>query len=112
MAPIFLEEVDIEKVLVFHKISFVEKNCKYFIGYLYNDAITYYAITPLHIILPKTSAYVKSCDRQTKWMYFLIADDDVLQKYNTIWDKVSANIKKGFGRKPVDKFFENQNKIS
>ena len=45
-------------------------------------------------MLPKTSTYVKSCDGQTKWMYFLIEDDDLLEKWNTIWDKVSADIKK------------------
>ena len=27
-------------------------------------------------------------------MYFLIKDDDLLEKYKTIWDKVNANIKK------------------
>ena len=52
-------------------------------------------------MLPKTSAYVKSYDRQTKWMYFLIEDDDLLEKYNTIWDKVSSDIKKEFNSKPV-----------
>ena len=26
-------------------------------------------------------------------MYFLIEDDDLLEKYNNIWDKVSADIK-------------------
>ena len=45
-------------------------------------------------MLPKTNAYVKSYDGQTKWMYFLIEDDGLLEKYNTIWDKVSADIKK------------------
>ena len=35
--PISLKDVDIEKVLVSNKISFGEKNYKYFIGYLYND---------------------------------------------------------------------------
>ena len=30
------------------------------------------------------SAYVKSYDVQTKWMYILIEDDDLLEKYNTI----------------------------
>ena len=45
-------------------------------------------------MLPKTSAYVKGYGGQTKWMYFLIEDDDLLEKYNTIWDKVSADIKK------------------
>ena len=27
-------------------------------------------------------------------MYFLIEDNDVLNKYSNIWDKVSADIKK------------------
>ena len=37
---------------------------------------------------------VKSYDEQTKWIYFLIEDDDLLENYNTIWDQVSADIKK------------------
>ena len=45
-------------------------------------------------MLLKTSAYVKSYDGQTKWSYFSIEDDELLEKYNTIWDKVSADIKK------------------
>ena len=60
--PILLKDVDIEKVLVPNKISFGEKNHKYFIIYLYNDN----KVKPLHIMFSKTSAYVKSCDRQTK----------------------------------------------
>ena len=31
-------------------------------------------------MLPKTSAYVKSYDGQTKWMYFLSEDDDLIRK--------------------------------
>ena len=49
----------------------------------------------------KTSDYVKSYDGQTKWMYFLIENDDLLEKYNAIWDKVSADIKKEFDSEPV-----------
>ena len=45
-------------------------------------------------MLPKIRAYVKSYDGRTKWIYFLIEDDDLLEKYNTIWDKVSGDIKK------------------
>ena len=33
-------------------------------------------------------------------MYFLIEDDDLLEKH-TIWDKVSADIKKEFDSEPV-----------
>ena len=81
----FKKDIDIEKVLVSNKISSVEKNYEYFIGYLYND----HKVNPLHITLPKTSAYGKSYDRQTKWMYFLIEDDDLLEKYN-IFGRKSA----------------------
>ena len=53
-------------------------------------------------MLPKTKACVKkSYDRQTKWMYFLIEEDDLLEKYNTIWDKVSADTKKERDSEPV-----------
>ena len=34
-------------------------------------------------------------------MYFLIEDCDLLKKYNTIWDKVSADMKKEFYSEPV-----------
>ena len=82
-------DVDIEKVLVSNKTCFGEKSYKYFIGYLHNNN----KVKPLHM-LPKTSTYVKSYDGKTKWMYFLIEDDDLSNKYNTIWEKVSADIKK------------------
>ena len=52
-------------------------------------------------MLPETSTYVKSYIRQTKWMYFLTEDDELLEQYNTIWDKVSAGIKKEFDSEPV-----------
>ena len=82
--------VGTEKVLVSNKISFGEKYYNYLIGYLYNN----HKVKPLHMMFPKTSAYIKSYDGQTKWMRFLIEDDDLLEKYNTLWDKVSADIKK------------------
>ena len=54
-------DADIEKALVSNNISFGEKNYKYFIGYLYNDN----KVRLLHIMLPKTSAYLKIYDGQT-----------------------------------------------
>ena len=88
-SQISLKDVDTEKILVFNKSSSGEKKTN-FIGCLYND----HKVKPLHIMLPKTSAYVKSYDGQTKWMYFLTEDDDLLEKYNTSWDKLNADIKK------------------
>ena len=46
------------EVLVSENIYFGEKSNKYLIGYLYNDD----KVKPLHIMLPKTRAYVKSYD--------------------------------------------------
>ena len=56
--PIFLRDVDIKKALVTNKISFGGKNYKYFIGYLYDN----HKVKPLHIMLPKSTTYVKSFD--------------------------------------------------
>ena len=64
---------------------------------MYNDD----KANPLNIMLPKIRAYVKSYGGQTKWMYFLIEDDDLLEKQNTIWDNVSADLKKEFDSDPV-----------
>ena len=66
-------DFDIEKVLVSKKISFGEKNYKDFIGCLCDN----HKVKPLHIIFPKTTSYVKPYDGQTKWMYFLIENDDL-----------------------------------
>ena len=44
-------------------------------------------------------------------VFFLTEDDNLLRKYNTIWDTVSSDVKKKFDGEPVyNIFFENQNK--
>ena len=78
-------------------ISPGEKNYKYLIGYKYDD----YKIKPLHIMLSKMSTFAKSYDGETLWMKFLIKDDDLLKKYNYIWNKVSNNTKKQFDCEPT-----------
>ena len=95
MRLLLLRYVDIGKVLVSSKISFGRKNYKYFVGYLYNGN----KIEPLNIMLPKINTYVKVYDGQTKWIYFLNEDDDLLEKYNTVYDKVMADIQKEFDSK-------------
>ena len=60
-----------------------------------------YKVRALHIMLPKTSVCVKSYDGQFKLMYFLIEDYDLFEKYNTVWDKFSADIRKEYNSEPV-----------
>ena len=64
----------------------------------------YYEVKPLHVMLPRPSSYVKRYDAETKWLHFLIKDDDLLERRNNIWDKVSADIKKEFNSELVKKF--------
>ena len=64
---------------------------------MYNDN----KFKSLHIIIPETSAYVKSYDGQTKWTYFLIENDDLLERFKTISNRVSTNIYKKIDSEPV-----------
>ena len=77
---------------------------------MYND----HKVKSLHIMVPKASAYVKSYNGQTTWMHILIENDDLVEKYNTIWDKVGADIKKNLiaSLSTKNNFFEKHNKIS
>ena len=45
-------------------------------------------------MFPKLSAYVKIYNIETEWIYFFIEDDQLLETYNGIWNKVSNSIKK------------------
>ena len=59
-------------------------------------------------MLPKTRAYDKSYDGQIKWMFFVIEDDDLFEKYHAIWDKVNADItKKMIANLSITKIFKN-----
>ena len=54
-----------------------------------------------YIMLPKTSAYVRRYDGETEWMHFYTQNNESLEKYNDIWEKVGASIKKEFDREPA-----------
>ena len=71
-------------------VSSGENYYVYFIGCKDNG----YEIKISGIMLPKTSAYVKKYDGETKWMTFLIRDDNLMKKHNDIWNKVTNSIKK------------------
>ena len=42
----------------------------------------------LCIILPQMTGYMKYFENREKNMSFVIKDDDVLDKYNEIWEKI------------------------
>ena len=56
---------------------------------------------PLCIILPKVNAYTKYFENGGKNMSFVIKDDDVLDKYNRIWDEIKETLNIKFHSMPV-----------
>ena len=82
--PISIYNVDINKIIVFNKVSFGKNGFKYFI--VYKDGKK---VRPLYVMLPNLRAYRKDFDL-TKYMSFLIKNDELLEN----WDKVSNTIKK------------------
>ena len=82
-------------MVVSNKASFGKKRFNYSIGY--RDAKK---IRPLGIFLPEINAYRRDFD-ETKYMFFLIKDDELLEKYNEIQEKVKNSIKKEFNSEPV-----------
>ena len=52
-------------------------------------------------MLPNTNVYVKDYDEKINWIYFLIKNDNLLNKYNTIWDKISTDAKVELNGIPV-----------
>ena len=73
--------ININKIVVYNKVSFGKKDFKYFIGY--EGAKT---VRPSCISLPKMSAYITDFD-ETRYMFFLIKDDELTEKYKESWEK-------------------------
>ena len=57
-------------------------------------------IRPSCIFTPKMNAYRKDFD-ETKYISFLKKDDELLEKYNNIWEKVKNNLRKELDSEPV-----------
>ena len=81
--PIDLMSVNVDQIVVSDKFKHNNEGFKYFIGYQEGEIVK-----PLCIILPQMSGYIKYFENGGKNMSFVIKDDDVLDKYNEIWDKI------------------------
>ena len=71
-----------------NKVSFSKKWFIYFVSY--KDAKK---IKRLCIFLSNMSAYRKGFD-ETKYISFSIKDNELLEKYNEVWEKVKNSLKK------------------
>ena len=89
--PIDLMSVSVDQIVVSEKFKHSDKGFKYFIGYQGDEIVK-----PLCIILPQMSGYIEYFEKGGKNMSFLVKDNNVLDKYNKIWDKTKEKLNMKF----------------
>ena len=77
-----LNDVDVGRIVLSNKETVNNETVKYFIGYM--DEF----VSPLCLILPQMSGWIKYFENGGKNMSFKIEDDKVYLKYNEIWNRV------------------------
>ena len=85
--PIDLNLTNVDQILVSDIFKHNDDGFKYFIGYKEGEIVK-----PLCIILPLMSGYIKYFESGGKNMSFMVKDDHVLDKYNTILDKIKNKL--------------------
>ena len=94
--PIHLGLVNVDQVVMSDKFKHSDNGFKYFIGYKEDEIVK-----PLSIILPQMTGHVKYFKNEEKNMSFVIKDDNVLDKYKEIWDKIKETLSIKFHSMPV-----------
>ena len=93
---IFLDSVDLSKIIISSKSKISDTKYKYFCGYINNGVIQ-----PLSVILPQMRGYIKYFDDGGKNLSFVTDDKEVYKKYNEIWEVVRKLLKLKFTVSPV-----------
>ena len=94
--PIDLMSVNVDQIVVSDKFKHNNEGFKYFIGYQEGEIVK-----PLCIILPQMSGYIKYFENGSKNMSFFVRDDNVLDKYKKICDKINERLNIKFHNKLV-----------
>ena len=94
--PINLQLVNVDQILVSEKSNQNDDVSKYFIGYKEGEIVK-----PLCIILPQMSGYIKHFEDGGKNISFMVKNDDMLDKYNEIWNKIKKTLSIKFHSKPI-----------
>ena len=90
-----MQNIDYIKMVVPNKVSLVKR--------VFNISLATYVLKKLAflcIFFSKLSAYRTNFD-ETKYMSFLMKDDELLEKYNEIWEKLKNSIKRKVDCEPV-----------
>ena len=94
--PIELMSVNVDQTVISDRFKHSDDGFQYFIDY-HEDEI----VKPLCLILPQMSGYIKYFENGGKNMSFFVKDDNVLDKYNKIWNVIKNKLNTKFHSMPV-----------
>ena len=91
-----IKDIDTNKILISKPVSYSKNNMKkYIIGYKDNTIIS------LQLFLPKMTGYLNIFEDGTRKMSFPTDNNEFLERYTKIWEKISDLIDKKFDSDPV-----------
>ena len=96
MQPIDLMSVNVDQIVLSDKFKHSGEGFKYFIGYQEGEIVK-----PLCIILSQMNGYIKDFENGCKNTSFFVRHDNVLDKYNEIWNVIKNKLNIKFHSKPV-----------
>ena len=90
-----IEDIDINKILISKPETYENNMRKYIIGY--NDN----TISPLQLFLPKMTGYLNIFKDGARKMSFFTTNNEFLERYTAIWEKISDLVNKKFDSDPI-----------
>ena len=90
-----IEDIDINKILISKPETYKNNMRKYIIGY--NDN----TISPLQLFLPRMIAYLNIFKDGARKMSFFTDNNEFLERYTAIWEKISDLVNKKFDSDPI-----------
>ena len=94
--PIDLDLVTMNQIVVSDKFRRSDQDFRYFIGYQEDEIVK-----PLCIVLPQMSGYIKYFENGGRNMSFMIKNNNILDKYNEIWEKIKETLSIKFHSMPI-----------
>ena len=86
-----LDLINVDQIVVSDKFKHSDDGFKYFIGYKEDEIVK-----PSCIVLPQMSRYIKYFENGGKNTFFVIKNDNVLDKYNEIWYNIKGELNTKF----------------
>ena len=92
-----IEDIDINKILISKPETYKNNLRKYIIGYSNNS------ISLLQLFLPKMTGYLNIFKDGARKMYFFTNNNEFLERYTEVWEKISYLVNKKFDSDPIYK---------